>query len=157
MLLGTCLRMLATLPPYEARLLPRTKFWLVFAAILLFLKILFFHVNFRQACDGAGASCCWVRVCACSLRCHLTRRASSRAPSSGSSLPPFAFPLKNHFYFNYRLACDGAEASCCWVHVCACSPRCRPTRRASSRAPSSGSSLPLFCFSFKKKSFSCQF
>ncbi len=38
MLLGTCLRMLATLPPYEARLLPRTKFWLVFAAICFSLK-----------------------------------------------------------------------------------------------------------------------
>ncbi len=35
MLLGTCLRMLATLPPYEASLLPRTKFWLVFAANMM--------------------------------------------------------------------------------------------------------------------------
>ncbi len=35
MLLGTCLRMLATLPPYEARLMPRTKFWLVFAANMM--------------------------------------------------------------------------------------------------------------------------
>ncbi len=35
MLVGTCLRMLATLPPYEARLLPRTKFWLVFAANMM--------------------------------------------------------------------------------------------------------------------------
>jgi hypothetical protein len=44
MLLGTCLRMLATLPPYEARLRPRTKFWLVFAAICFSLKKIFFHV-----------------------------------------------------------------------------------------------------------------
>ncbi len=35
MLLGTCLRMLATLPPYEGRLAPRTKFWLVFAANMM--------------------------------------------------------------------------------------------------------------------------
>jgi hypothetical protein len=27
--------MLATLPPYEGRLLPRTKFWLVFAANMM--------------------------------------------------------------------------------------------------------------------------
>ncbi len=42
MLLGTCLRMLATLPPYQACLQPRTKFWLVFAAICFsFKKIIF--------------------------------------------------------------------------------------------------------------------
>ena len=45
MLVGTCLRMLATLPPYEAHLLPRSKFWLVFAAICFSLKKSVFHVK----------------------------------------------------------------------------------------------------------------
>ena len=35
MLLGTVLRMLATLPAYEDQLAPRTKFWLVFSANMM--------------------------------------------------------------------------------------------------------------------------
>jgi hypothetical protein len=63
MLLGTCLRMLATLPAAHQVLARLCRH------LLFLIKKIPFHVNSRLACDGAGNSCCWGCVCACSPCC----------------------------------------------------------------------------------------